>query len=99
MSMFCTVEVTWQTKLNIIVTTNLLSLLSGVPDGLQRKQLSIFQVSFLSYSVQIATRGRDTEINKSCQSFLSVCTQRLTLCKKASNHHANLPLEMYNFTL
>ena len=23
----------------------------------------------------------------------------LTLCKKASNHHANLPLEMYSFTL
>ena len=22
-----------------------------------------------------------------------------TLCKKASNHHANLPLEMYSFTL
>ena len=21
------------------------------------------------------------------------------LCKKASNHHANLPLEMYSFTL
>ena len=21
-----------------------------------------------------------------------------TLCKKASNHHANLPLEMYSFT-
>ena len=23
----------------------------------------------------------------------------MTLCKKASNHHANLPLEMYSFTL
>ena len=23
----------------------------------------------------------------------------LSLCKKASNHHANLPLEMYSFTL
>ena len=23
----------------------------------------------------------------------------VTLCKKASNHHANLPLEMYSFTL
>ena len=23
----------------------------------------------------------------------------LTLCKKASSHHANLPLEMYSFTL
>ena len=23
----------------------------------------------------------------------------ITLCKKASNHHANLPLEMYSFTL
>ena len=22
-----------------------------------------------------------------------------TLCKKVSNHHANLPLEMYSFTL
>ena len=22
-----------------------------------------------------------------------------SLCKKASNHHANLPLEMYSFTL
>ena len=25
--------------------------------------------------------------------------QLQTLCKKASNHHANLPLEMYSFTL
>ena len=25
--------------------------------------------------------------------------QDVTLCKKASNHHANLPLEMYSFTL
>ena len=24
---------------------------------------------------------------------------KATLCKKASNHHANLPLEMYSFTL
>ena len=24
---------------------------------------------------------------------------RVSLCKKASNHHANLPLEMYSFTL
>ena len=24
---------------------------------------------------------------------------KYTLCKKASNHHANLPLEMYSFTL
>ena len=27
------------------------------------------------------------------------CTAILALCKKASNHHANLPLEMYSFTL
>ena len=28
-----------------------------------------------------------------------VVFQQLALCKKASNHHANLPLEMYSFTL
>ena len=29
-----------------------------------------------------------------------ICTwPSVTLCKKASNHHANLPLEMYSFTL
>ena len=28
-----------------------------------------------------------------------VCGQEKSLCKKASNHHANLPLEMYSFTL
>ena len=27
------------------------------------------------------------------------CEAALTLCKKASNHHANLPLETYSFTL
>ena len=26
-------------------------------------------------------------------------SEHYTLCKKASNHHANLPLEMYSFTL
>ena len=26
-------------------------------------------------------------------------TKNTSLCKKASNHHANLPLEMYSFTL
>ena len=25
--------------------------------------------------------------------------EKHTLCEKASNHHANLPLEMYSFTL
>ena len=30
--------------------------------------------------------------------FLSSYFQA-TLCKKVSNHHANLPLEMYSFTL
>ena len=29
----------------------------------------------------------------------SVNDTNTTLCKKASNHHANLPLEMYSFTL
>ena len=27
------------------------------------------------------------------------CYLLLSLCKKVSNHHANLPLEMYSFTL
>ena len=31
--------------------------------------------------------------------FLDTKLAYSTLCKKASNHHANLPLEMYSFTL
>ena len=30
---------------------------------------------------------------------VSVHLLSYSLCKKASNHHANLPLEMYSFTL
>ena len=35
-------------------------------------------------------------INYTRRSFL---ISFITLCKKPSNHHANLPLEMYSFTL
>ena len=34
-------------------------------------------------------------IRLTCAGFSS----NISLCKKASNHHANLPLEMYSFTL
>ena len=34
------------------------------------------------------------------QTYIAVIKiHKHSLCKKASNHHANLPLEMYSFTL
>ena len=40
-----------------------------------------------------------TYVSAVCVHVTWIVGKCLSLCKKASNHHANLPLEMYSFTL
>ena len=56
------------------------------------KKLMAFMIYFVFvYAVRVVLAQKKVNF--------TVIPKQPTLCKKASNHNANLPLEMYSFTL
>ena len=64
------------------------------------KQMQIFNFSLKAdYTCKLVNTQNSIRYMHITE-FRKLHLQRVaTLCKKASNHHANLPLEMYSFTL